>query len=260
MTRGRAYTAIVYHRIAGELKPGQERLDVPPRRFARQLRLLQRLGFTALSEQDLLAFHEAHGRLPRRAYVLTADDAFVDCLKQLVRYPAHRPHLFVPTAAVGGPADWLGGERVADWESLRAGRRAGVSLGGHGTVHVDLTTLRPADVLAQVGESRSALERETGAAPALFAYPHGRHNTAVREAVAAAGYRLAFTTTPGRNGRATEPFALRRLSVKAWDSNLSFLWKVLTGSPVPSVWERWLLLRHRIERLPGPQRRFAPRS
>ena len=32
------YTALLYHRLAGELKPGQERLDVAPRAFDRQMR------------------------------------------------------------------------------------------------------------------------------------------------------------------------------------------------------------------------------
>ncbi len=42
---GRSYVVLVYHRFAGELKPGQERIDISPRRFARQLRALRLVGF-----------------------------------------------------------------------------------------------------------------------------------------------------------------------------------------------------------------------
>ena len=35
-----SYAALYYHRVAGEGKPGQERIDISPERFARQLRLV----------------------------------------------------------------------------------------------------------------------------------------------------------------------------------------------------------------------------
>ena len=71
----------------------------------------------------------------------------------------------------------------------------------------------------------------------LLAYPHGRSDPASRRVAADAGYRAAFTTDPGRNGAGTDPFRLRRIGVKAWDSRLSFLWKVVTGELLPDRWE-----------------------
>ena len=56
---------LLYHRLAGELKPGQERLDVPPAQFARQLRLLRRAGLHPVSLDEVVAFHH-HGRRCRR--------------------------------------------------------------------------------------------------------------------------------------------------------------------------------------------------
>src|SRR5439155_979949 len=70
-----SYTALYYHRVAGEGKPGQERIDISPERFARQLRLLRRLGLRALSADEVVAFHsDPDTVLPRRAYAVTADD------------------------------------------------------------------------------------------------------------------------------------------------------------------------------------------
>jgi hypothetical protein len=69
------------------------------------------------------------------------------------------------------------------------------------------------------------------------AYPHGSHDEAVCDAARSAGYGAAWTTAIGRNGSGTDRYCLRRVSVKARDSQLSFLWKALTGELPPRRWE-----------------------
>ena len=73
---GSSYAVLVYHRLAGERKPGQDRVDLAPAVFERQLRLLRLAGFRHLGAEQLLAFHEsADAVLPRRSFVVTFDDA-----------------------------------------------------------------------------------------------------------------------------------------------------------------------------------------
>lgn len=240
-----SYSALYYHRVAGDGKLGQERIDISPATFARQLRLLRRLGFRALSVDEIFAFHaDADTLLPRRAYALTADDGFRDAVEALAERPEHRAQVFVCTEAVGGKADWAGDEPIADWEELARLAGTGAFVGSHGTSHADLTRVEAVeDALV---ESRSELEQRLGAPVPLLAYPHGRRDDRVRRAAAAAGYRAAYTTDPGRNGAGTSPFDLRRVGPKEWDSSLSFLWKAVTGELVPARWERWLLRRARL--------------
>ena len=70
-----SYVTLCDHRLAGEGRPGQERMDVPPRVFRSQIRVLRLLGFQALSVNEVLAFHRGHSRnIGRKRYVLTADD------------------------------------------------------------------------------------------------------------------------------------------------------------------------------------------
>lgn len=252
-----SYTALYYHRIAGERRPGQERMDVSPATFARRLRLLRRLGFTPLSADDVLAFHErADAVLPRRCYALTVDDGFRDAVETLRRHPEQRAQVFVSTASVGGRAEWAGGEPIAGWDELRRLAETGAAVGSHATSHVDLTRAEALD--DALVESRRELERRLAAPALLLAYPHGRRNEAVRRAAAAAGYRAAYTTDPGRNGAGTSRYDLRRVGPKEWDSRLSFLWKVVTGELVPSPWERWLLARARLRSRSRPS--SAPRG
>jgi peptidoglycan/xylan/chitin deacetylase (PgdA/CDA1 family) len=254
-----SYTALYYHRIAGELRADQERIDISPARFDRQVRLLRRMRFTALSADEVLAFHESTDvLLPRRSYVVTVDDGFLDAVEALGRYRELRAQVFVCTGAVGGRADWAAGERVAGWDDLARLAESGAAVGSHGISHTDLTSLGANALRHAVAESRRELEDRLAAPALILAYPHGRRNDAVRRAVEAAGFRAAYTTQPGRNAAGTSRYDLRRVGPKEWDSTLSFLWKVVTGELVPARWEQRLLARAR--RRSRSRRSSAPRG
>ena len=232
LTRG--YSVLLYHRLAGELKPDQERLDVPWQRFDRQMRMLRRFRFHPLTMKELAACHGPGGTpIPRRSVLVTVDDAFLDVVEPLRRHAWAHPQLFVPTGAVGERAHWLDDEQVAGWDELTALAAAGVELGAHSRTHADLPTVSDAVAEEEVRGSGDDLRRNAGVTPVAFAYPHGRQGPRERAVVRAAGYAFAFTTQPGRNGAGSDPLSLRRVSVKSWDSRLSFGWKLVTGEQPP---------------------------
>jgi peptidoglycan/xylan/chitin deacetylase (PgdA/CDA1 family) len=252
LTRG--YTALLYHRLAGEMKPGQETLDLPPDRFAAQMRILRALRFHPLSLPEAAAFHrDPQAVLPRRACLVTADDAFADCTPVLTAHAGRRPALFVPTAEAGRSAHWAGGERVSDWDELAALRAAGGELGAHSRTHADLPALGAAALDDEIAGALADLARHAPGAPPAFAYPHGRHDAGVREAARRAGATLAYTSAVGANGAGTDPWCLRRVGVKAYDSLPAFVFKALTGEHLPVRWERRLL-----RRAPGAARPSSP--
>lgn len=234
-----SYAVLVYHRFAGELKPGQERIDLDPRRFRRQLRLLRALGFKTLSLQELVAFHSG-GRndLPRRRFVITVDDAMADAVTPLLQTAGLTPQLFVPTAEVGRSAGWIDGEPVATWDHIQELATAGVTIGSHTRHHRRLSRLSPAERQDELVGSMSELREHVPGAASVIAYPNGDHDESVCAAARAAGYTLAYTTEKGRNDAATDPFRLRRVSVHGADGALAVLWKVLTGEALPRPWLR----------------------
>jgi len=232
-----SYTALCYHRLAGDMKAGQEAMDMPPRLFRRQLRVLRLLGFRPLSAEELQRFHsDARSWLPRRRYLLTADDGFSDNLTPL--RGAEAAQLFVPTREVGRGAWWMGGEPIASWEELAQLERDGVAIGSHSGSHVALTDLPEAELRGDLAASRRELAEHLSSPLALLAYPHGRHDERVRSAAIGAGFGGAYTTLNGRNGAGTDAFCLRRVEPKAHDGVAGFLWKVLTGELLPRRWER----------------------
>jgi len=244
-----SYVTLVYHRLAGEGKPGQERLDLPAVAFHRQMRMLRLLRFTALGQEDVMLLAEdPAATLPRRGYVVTVDDGFDDCIDPLASQPANRPQLFVPTSEVAGAAWWAGGEPLASWQRLAWLERAGTRIGSHSAHHAVLPDLDAAGLRDELEGSRAELEERIARPLSLLSYPHGRHDLAVRSAARAAGYRGAWSTEPGLNGAGTDLFCLRRIGVKADDGSLAFLWKVLTGELLPGRWEA---LRRRSTRSRG---------
>lgn len=239
-----SYVALVYHRLAGELKPEQEKIDLSPAAFERQLRLLDRLGFRHLRVDELLRFHEdPAGVLPRLAYVVTVDDGIRDCLQPLGRHAAAGPQLFVSTSEIGGSAHWLDGEPVLSWEELAELASAGVAVGSHARRHRRMTGLPAAELAAELAGARDDLQARLPRPAELVAYPHGDHDLRVRQAALDAGYRAAFTTERGRNGAGTDPYCLRRVSVHGADGPLAVLWKAATGEALPTAWLRLRRLR-----------------
>lgn len=241
-----SYAVLVYHRFTGESKPGQERIDLDPRRFRRQLRFLRALGFKTLTLPDLLAFHRGERNdLPRRRFAITVDDAMADAVEPLRWAARLAPQLFVPTAEVGRAAHWIDGEPVASWEDIRALGAAGVTIGSHTRHHQRLTEVAGNQREEELSGSLAELRENVPGAAAVLAYPNGDHDDSVCGAALAAGYELAYTTEKGRNGPGTDPYRLKRVSIHAADGVAAVLWKVLTGSALPG---RWMSLRQRRER------------
>jgi peptidoglycan/xylan/chitin deacetylase (PgdA/CDA1 family) len=234
-----SYVVLVYHRFAGELKPGQERIDIAPARFAHHLRALHLAGFRALAPDEILSFHTgAIAELGRRRFAISVDDALADSVDSLRRCVGQTPQLFVSTQELGGSAHWLAGEPIASWSDVRDLAAAGVAVGSHGRLHQRLTSLTATTVAHELAGSLTDLRQRLRSPLEVVAYPYGDHDIDVCRAARTAGFRAGFTTEKGRNGAGTHPFCLRRVSVHGRDGGAEVLWKVVTGEALPALWLR----------------------
>jgi len=87
------------------------------------------------------------------------------------------------------------------WDGLAAILRAGMSVGSHTRTHVLMTNEDGPRRMEEAAGSRQELEGRLGIRIRHFAYPSGQFNTASVNAVAAAGYRFAYTTCSHRDAR-----------------------------------------------------------
>jgi peptidoglycan/xylan/chitin deacetylase (PgdA/CDA1 family) len=101
-----------------------------------------------------------------------------------------------------------------DWERLNALAADGLAMAAHSRTHPMLDRLPDDRLDDEIAGSRADLAERIGRAADLFAYPSGRHNPAVVEAVRRAGFRAAFTTRRGVNRLVdADSFRLARINV-----------------------------------------------
>src|SRR5205807_2904056 len=73
--------------------------------------------------------------------------------------------VFLPTAQVGGVADWdahAAGRRLLSWATVAELARRGIDFGGHGVRHADLTALTPAAARDEIMHSKWLIAEHTG--------------------------------------------------------------------------------------------------
>jgi peptidoglycan/xylan/chitin deacetylase (PgdA/CDA1 family) len=234
-----SYVVFYYHGVQENADREQAHLLIRPRRLERQLRWLNLLRFRPLAPEQLLEFHtDSEATLPPRSYVIAADDGLRSVVEVFRDHARLRPQVFVNTAEVGGVASWAYDMPLADWDELETLQAAGGVVASHGRGHPAMPQLGQNELEAELAGALGDLAVHFEDVPPLLAYPYGDHDEHVRSAAAAAGYRAAFTTEPGRNGAGIDPYCLRRLGVLDWDNDAAFLWKALSGELLPWAWER----------------------
>lgn len=112
---------------------------------------------------------------------------------------------FAPTAAEHEDFD------LAGWEALRRLDPAIVTIGSHTLTHPILPGTPPADLEAEVRDSRRLLERGLQRPVEFFAYPNGDHDAGAEVAVRK-HYRAAVTVAHGWVRRGADAHRLPRLS------------------------------------------------
>ncbi len=229
-----SYVALCYHQLSGTMATSEHDIDLPPARFDRHVLMLRCLGCKPLSLDELYAFHtDPEAVLPRRRYLLTADDGYTEAVDVLVRHAETRPVVFVVTRFASGEQTPDPATSFAGWRQLAEAHRAGVVVGAHTRSHVSLVECSDESLAGEIAGARADFGAAGIDAAPVLAYPFGHHDDRVRRAAIDGGYRLAYTTRVGRNGAGTDPWRLRRVTIRGSDGALALAWKVVTGEPLP---------------------------
>jgi peptidoglycan/xylan/chitin deacetylase (PgdA/CDA1 family) len=85
------------------------------------------------------------------------------------------------------------------WDMIETMHRGGMTVGSHTASHVLLTAESVETARKELSESKEALEKHLNASIRHFAYPDGRFNPMVIDAVHSAGYRFAYTICHSRD-------------------------------------------------------------
>jgi len=196
---------------------------VPKELFDMQLKFLSENGYTVVSADEVAEHVRSGAALPDRAVAITFDDGYADNYRNA--FPILKKHGFVATifVTVGKLRDISGsGEFLSSSELGEMVRSGLVKAGCHGSSHILLKGLGPAELNEEVSSARHRLSEMTGADVDLFAYPFGHsgsYDKNVIDTVRFAGFKGAFTSIFGINRRGGDPFTLKRNRVSWLDTD-----------------------------------------
>lgn len=215
---------------------------MPPRLFAAQLDALAAAGWSFVDLDAALAALAGKSSLPRKALLLTFDDAYADLLDVAAPIMAERGLpgvVFAVAGQIGGTNEWDNCKRLTtidllDADGLRAVAAQGIEVGSHTVSHRALTEVPEAEIEEEIAGAADRLEQAGLPRPRTFSYPYGEWSPAIAEVARAAGYRASFTVEPGVATERTDPHLLPRIEVHASDSPRRLRMKLLTaGGPRP---------------------------
>ena len=243
----RAIKGLLYHRIIDDASASRAHWScIPIEQFRRQVELLDRWGFTAITLQDYQLFQRGELDLPAKPVILTFDDGYLDTYRYafpILRQFGMRAVVFV-----------LGDRRIKTnyWDKNRGIPEAplmedaqilemyqeGFEIGAHSMSHIDLTRLPEDKVWEEISRSRILLEILLNGAVQSFSYPYGTVNAITKRMVQHAGYTAACGVATGPAAFGRDSLEIRRLTITSSIGVTGFALRLLTPYQY-YAWFKW---------------------
>ena len=253
----RRLVVLGYHAIADHREDAVlAKWSVTPELFSAQLDALAAASWSFVGLDAVYAALAGERDLPRRAVLITFDDAYADLLGNALPIMARHGApgvVFVVAGKVGATNSWdheQGTKSVdlLDAAGLQTVVASGFEVGSHTMGHRPLGRIPREELPTELVDSAARLQELGFAKPRAFAYPYGDSNPELAQAVADAGYELAFTTNTGAITAkdASGRFLLPRVIVLGTDSPRDLRLKLRTAGWRPRL-RRALLARRGVE-------------
>ena len=228
---------LMYHNIAPAPRDIRvyRSLYVNPRAFARQMWLLQRLGYVGLSMSAAEPY--LRGEREGRVAVITLDDGYADNLQTampVLQGYGFSATCYVVSGQVGQYNRWDADrlrvrKPLMTAEQLREWHAGGMEIGAHTRTHPRLTQCDDTQLRNEIHGSKAELEALLALPVSQFCYPYGDHDDRVVEMTREAGFTAATTTHRGRTIPGTDPWRLPRIQVARHHLLPQFGMKILSG-------------------------------
>lgn len=226
---------LLYHSVDHDAPEGLAPFVMDPDRFESHMQLLSERGLNGITVSELCDRLDRDGAMASDTVVVTFDDGLADFDRYA--WPVLRSHglpatMYVVSGHIGADAEWLGrfgpAPRMLSWEQIGRLDAEGCEIGAHSASHRELDTIRRQELVDEVRGARSTLALGLGHPVRSFAYPHGYHDRAVKEAAKRAGFDSACAVRNMLSSPTDDRFALARITVDAsWDT--ATLARVLDG-------------------------------
>jgi peptidoglycan/xylan/chitin deacetylase (PgdA/CDA1 family) len=226
MTAPAPIPILLYHSIGHDAPEGLAPFVMDPDRFESHMRLLAERGQRGVTVSELCDRLDRGEAMASDTVLVTFDDGLADFDE--FAWPVLRSHsiaatMYVVSDHIDGDAEWLGrfgpAPRMLSWEQLRRLDAEGCEIGAHSATHRELDTIPRPELVDEVRGARSTLAMGLGHPVRSFAYPHGYHDRAVKDAARRAGFDSACAVRNMLSSPSDDRFAMARITIDAsWDA------------------------------------------
>lgn len=201
---------LMYHSI-GESNGNP--IIMPETQFDEEMRYIKEQGYTTLTLKELYDYFENDIPVPDKSVVITLDDGYAN--NYTLAYPVLKKYglkavIFVITSTIDKNPNCLTSFQIKELDN------AGIEIESHTATHRDLDKLSYEEQFEELSESKMILEKILGRSVNYVAYPTGKYNSDTVKAVAAAGYKMAFTTDGRWSDKTDGIFTLDRVYISAF--------------------------------------------
>ena len=221
-SNAKGVTVINYHSF-GDYKEIAN-INITEKLFREQLKMLKDNGYSTITEEQLIAYLQGHGRIPEKSIFLTIDDGYESVYT--IAYPILKEMGMQATLFVIANDVETGVRKsvpMLDWQQIKEMSNSGVLHIGNHTYDLHWrgkndTPKHEAMILNQkkngepltneerrryiqedITKAHQLIETYTGVAPKSFAYPYGVYDRIAEQAVKDAGYTIDYSTQGGFN-------------------------------------------------------------
>ncbi len=203
---------LMYHSIAVE--KGNP-IRMPVEQFDKEMKYIKDQGYTTLTLKELYDYFENKVPIPDKSIVITLDDGYED--NYTAAFPVLKKYglkatVFMVTTTIDVNPNCLTSAQLKEMD------KAGIEIESHTVTHRDLDSLSYDEQLAELKDSKAALEKLLGRSVDYVAYPTGKYNDDTIKAVTAAGYKMAFTTNGRWSDKSDGMLTLDRVYISTFHS------------------------------------------
>ncbi len=220
---------VLYHDIQEQYPAEDDAVVVTPQTFEEHISALLSNGYTPVSFEDICNASKGAFVMPEKPIVITFDDGYLTnynyAFPILQKYGT-KATIFVITSTVGR-MDIKNPHFT--WEQAKIMQQSGlVSIQSHTFSHQYLDTADEFSLAREIRLSKYLIEKNLGTKCDVLAFPYGKYNQQVTDAVKSAGYKMtAQVSEYGSNSTEqaeTTPF-VRVTVYGSWTSD-ELLWKI----------------------------------
>lgn len=219
--------AIMYHRF-GESSYSSTNITIA--QFEAHIKVLKEGDYLVMAMPVLVDAIKNGKPVPENAVVITIDDTFESIY--LEAWPrlraANLPFtVFASTAALDSNSPGS-----MSWAQIREMHDAGVTIGNHTHTHLHMADHDLKRNMEEIQTSQQRFKDVLGAAPTIFAYPYGETSAEIRNAVANAGFDIAFGQHSGAFDGKSNRFFLPRFALNEQYGDIPRFRRIIQSLPL----------------------------